>query len=99
MEFEHRGETVYSSKNYTNATYKYDVVRSQNINAMVFGDFIGNLAISKTKCLHEAGREVDEPMMAIERDEEYYPTFKECVKTTITGFLAFRAESGGPKLS
>ena len=98
MEFEHRGETYYSSKNYTNATYKYDLVRSQNINAMVFSDFVGNLAVAKAKCLAEAEREIDQPMMAVERDEEYFPTFKECVKTTIVDFLAFRAQGPGPAM-
>jgi len=98
MEFESRGETYHSTKNYTNSTYKYDLVRSQNINTLVFGDFLANLAISKAKCLAEAGRELDEPMMALERDEEFFPVFKECVKTTIVGFLAFRAEGPGPAM-
>ena len=98
MEFEKGGETYYSTKNYTNASYKYDIIRSQNINAMIWSDFVGNLNIAKAKCLAEAEREIDEPIMAVERDEEYFPTFKECVKTTIVDFLAFRAEGPGPAM-
>ena len=41
---------------------------------------------SKAQCLHNAGKDVDEQMFAIEKDEEYLPEFKTCVKDIVTKF-------------
>ena len=35
---------------------------------------------------------MEEPIFAIEKDDDYYPEFKTCVKDTVQGYFAKRAE-------
>ena len=94
METEYRGDKYYSPRNYTNASYTYNIIRSQNIQALISSDLIGNIGYAKSMCLNMAERELDEPMMSIERDEEYLPVFKDCVKNAVVEYLNDRAASG-----
>ena len=95
MEFEKNMETYYSTRNYTDKSYTFDRTKAANIRAIWMADLISNMKIAKMKCLAEADREVDETMFAIEKDEEYLATFKECCKTTLTGFLDWRSQQPG----
>ena len=67
-------------------------MRNQNIKQQILGDLLFNMKITKALCLGRAEREFDESMMSIERDEEYNPVFRECVKETLSGFLEARAQ-------
>ena len=57
----------------------------------MWGDFMRHAHIAKVNCLVAHGREADEAMFAIEKNEEYYPEFKTCVKDSLTNFMANRA--------
>ena len=41
-------------------------------------------------CLDKQGKDTTMPMFAIEKDEDYFPEFKECVKESMTAFLEQR---------
>ena len=50
--------------------------------------------LAKTKCLIDHEREEDEPIFALERDEEYFPKLKSCVKETLLAAYAKKKASG-----
>ena len=56
----------------------------------MWGDFMRHATMAKVKCLSAHGRELDEPMFAIEKNDEYYPEFKDCVKESVTSLMANR---------
>ena len=47
---------------------------------------------SKVKCLKEHGRDTFEPIYGLKYDEEYWPTFKDCVKTNLSAYTQYRNE-------
>ena len=85
------GKQMYSTRNYDPREYQYNKVRATNIAKVMWGDFMRQTAFAKAKCLTSHGHEIDEPMFAIEKNEDYYPEFKECVKDSLTTFMANRA--------
>ena len=46
-------------------------------------DFVNVMTHSKAYCLAKDDKPQDFPMIALERDEDYMPTFKDCVKDTM----------------
>ena len=46
--------------------------------------------VSKIKCLQEHDRDSFEPVFALEKDEDFFSTFKDCVKTNLFGYLQHR---------
>ena len=44
----------------------------------------------KDKCLYDAGKDLDTPLYALQKDEEFYPELKACVKNTLIDFVAKR---------
>ena len=48
--------------------------------------------MSKAACLNKAKREIDTPMIAIEKDDDYLPEFKECVKSNVLAIGETRGE-------
>ena len=53
-------------------------------------DLFNVVKASKAQCLENAGRDIDEQMFAIEKDEEYLPEFKSCVKDLTVKFTEAR---------
>ena len=47
--------------------------------------------MSKFACLKNADRDMHETMTSLERDEEYLPTFKSCIKDNLNQLIAHRA--------
>ena len=84
---------MYSSRNYNPKDYTQNNVRSQNIAKVMWGDFMMQTMFAKKNCLITQGREVDEQMFAIEKNEEYYPEFKTCVKDCLVQFMQKRGEN------
>ena len=87
------GKQMYSTRNYDPREYQLQKVKAQNIAKVMWGDFMRQAHIAKVKCLVSQGHEADEPMFAIEKNEEYYPEFKTCVKDSLTSFMANRASA------
>ena len=49
-----------------------------------------SIANIKDKCLLDAEKDIDTPLYALQKDEDYYPQFKSCVKSTLLDFVARR---------
>ena len=84
--FEHKGWTMYSQKNYNPTHYTHKNMSKLGHFKLALKDLYGVVKASKAQCLHNAGRDVEEPMFAIEKDEEYLPEFKTCVKDLTVKF-------------
>ena len=89
--YEHpNGQTYVFKRSYNARLYNHDFYLTRGINAMIFKDLFMAASLSKAKCLKEADREVDTPMFAIEKDEDYLGDFKTCVATNVNAALAER---------
>ena len=84
---------MYSTRNYNPKDYTHNNVKAQNIAKVMWGDFMRHTQYAKVNCLLSQGHEADEQMFAIEKNEEYYPEFKTCVKDSLISFMAKRAET------
>ena len=84
--FEHKGWTMYSQKNYNPTHYTKKNMSKIGIYKLAFQDLFKVVKASKAQCLSNAGKDIDEPMFAIEKDEEYLPEFKTCIKDTVVKF-------------
>ena len=71
--------TWYHTRNYATSEYKFENEMDRNFLKKGYEHVIKATSMFKQACLTEASREKDESMMSIERDTEYYPSFKECV--------------------
>ena len=96
--FEVNGRTYYSTRNYRPAEYTFNNMKALSYSKLLWADFVTSVSAAKMKCLESQGHEVDEPMFAIEKNEEYYPEFKECVKTSLLDFFAARGEKSANQL-
>ena len=76
----HTGATVYNQRNYNTADYTYKNMKTLAQGQVRAGMMLQLMKIAKIKCLKEAQRETDTPILAIQRDEEYLPEFTACVK-------------------
>ena len=84
---EYRGEKAYSKRNYNPKYYTEDIMTEVSIGQMRWDDFMKNIYQTKVACLHKAERDIETTMFAVEKDEDYFPEFKECVKFRMTNFL------------
>ena len=84
------GDTFYSQSNYDPNHYTLQNMLARDTFRIYQADLVRNIFLSKAKCLLDAGKPTHTTVFALEKDEEYYPTFKECVKTTVSDFLSFR---------
>ena len=71
--------TWYHTRNFTTGSYTYKNEMDRNFLKKGYEHIIRTTSLFKKTCLTEVFREDDESMMSIERDTEYYPSFKECV--------------------
>jgi hypothetical protein len=74
------GDTTYSRRNYNTNLYTHKQMVGVGYRSLVLRDFLINTAVSKIKCLTVAGKDAETPMLAIQKDAEYFPTFKDCMK-------------------
>ena len=84
------GRTFYSKKNYNTDLYTFKNMKARDSHRLFTADLVQNILLSKIQCLRQAEKPSDTTLFALEKDEEYYPEFKECVKTTMTDFLNHR---------
>ena len=85
------GKTMYSSRNYNPKNYTINNAKATSVAKLMWSDFIRQCYMAKTKCLVEQGHEMDEQMFAIEKNEDYFPEFKTCVKDSMVEFMNNRA--------
>ena len=57
---------------------------------MIMAETLMAAEMSKTKCLREHERDPAEPVFALEKDEDFFPSFKNCVKTNLFGYIQHR---------
>ena len=81
------GKTMYSTRNYNPSNYTQNKMKASSVAKLMWSDLIRQAYLAKTRCLFESGHEPDEQMFAIEKDEDYYPEFKTCVKDSIVEFM------------
>ena len=54
---------------------------------MKLGLFLETITNIKNKCLLEGGKDLDTTLYALQKDEDYYPSFRSCVKETLIDFV------------
>ena len=74
------GEIVYNQRNYNVKDYTFKNYRAKAISNYTLADLIKQSAFAKIMCLREAGKDDEQTMLSVERDEDYYPEFKQCVQ-------------------
>ena len=72
--------------------YKHSTMVDYGMANLVQRDLVINTMFSKVKCLENAGKEANMTMYAIEKDDDYLPTFKTCVKDQLATILQKRSE-------
>ena len=88
-----QGKIMYNTRNYNPNHYKLDLMKQKASASLIFNDFAKNIGLAKVLCLSNTGRDIATPMFALERDEEYFPEFKECVKDSMQTYLQKRQEA------
>ena len=68
--------TYYLTRNYDTSVYNYDIEVQRNIELNGVNHHLSKTKFFIQKCLEQVKREPNETMMSIERDKEYYPSFK-----------------------
>ena len=84
------GLTYSFTRNYSVNNYTHKNQLNQGIASLMFEQLVKVTALSKMACLNTAQREVDTPMLAIEKDDDYLGDFKTCVKESVFKGLADR---------
>ena len=74
----------YSRRNYSPELYTFETMLKRGIQNLRLKDLVMNVTGAKMSCLTQAGKEDDMTMTAIERDGEYLPQFKKCIKNMMT---------------
>ena len=78
---EKRGwDYVYNTKNYNPANYTRQNMYNHAIREYQVTSFLESFLLARSTCLTAAGRDEDETMFSIQKDEAYLPEFRECVK-------------------
>ena len=89
--YEKNGEVFYDQRNYNPAAYTLEKMRARNRLQLMMAEAMQVAEIAKFKCLKEdPDRDTDEPVFALQKDEEYFPTFRTCVKNQLLGFFEMR---------
>ena len=96
---EYRGKIYYNTRNYAPKQYTYRNMAAHGSAQMLWSDFLKNAVFAKAMCLSQAGRDPETTMFAVEKDEDYLPEFRECVKSNMTSFLEQRAADPQGRLS
>ena len=74
-------------RKYNPKHYKYDTYSKLALNNIMRADFIMNTNLARKMCLYESGHDVNTTITAVEREEEYFPVLKDCVKDKLTTFF------------
>ena len=74
------GHTFYSKLNYDPSRYTYNNMVARYQNKRLWSTFIQDVNMSKVVCLKKADRDIEETISSLERDEDYMPQLKLCVK-------------------
>ena len=76
-----KGDKVFwSPRNYNNRGYTFNTMKLHHQSNSVWGQLCRDVFMSKTACLNKAERDIETQMIAIEKDDDYLPDFKDCVK-------------------
>ena len=77
------GVEFYSTRNYNPAMYTFNKMKALSYQHLITADFVEGVTAAKEDCLSKHGHDASFPMFAIEKDDEYYPEFKTCVKDSM----------------
>ena len=86
------GQVFYNRRNYNPNQYTYKNYMMRGALGVMMNDFVKNVAMAKVVCLTQAERDPEMTMMAIQRDEDYEPEFRECVSGKMNELMEARAE-------
>ena len=88
-----KGDKVFwSPRNYNNRGYTYNTMKSHFSANQIWSQLTRDVIMSKAACLNKAQRDIETQMIAIEKDDDYLPDFKECVKSTVMAICETRAQ-------
>ena len=64
---------MYNQRNFNPSSYTYQNMSKLGQAKVLFADFVSNVAQAKAVCLAKNDREVETPMFALEKDEDFFP--------------------------
>ena len=86
--YERNGEIYYDQRNYDPKHYTYKNMKSQALQHFIMAELMKVAEASKKHCLVSNDREIYEPIFALEKDEEFFPVFRQCLKTNMLDYFS-----------